>query len=85
VPFRIRGTQWRLVYTMSYQGTCEFIFFCEGPSAQVMGTGSTNVSFDLNNGGQQTRVFKTGPGVYQIAVKPGLDSAQWSIEVEDWY
>jgi serine/threonine protein kinase len=85
VPFRIRGTQWRLVYTMSYQGTCDFIFFCEGPSAQVIGTGSTNVSFDLNNGGQQTRVFKTGPGVYQIAVKPGLDSAQWSIEVEDWY
>jgi eukaryotic-like serine/threonine-protein kinase len=85
VPFHIRGTQWRIVYTMSYQGTCDFIFFCEGPSAQVIGAGSTNVSFDLNNGGQQIRVFKTGPGDYQMAVKPGLDSAQWSIEVEDWY
>jgi eukaryotic-like serine/threonine-protein kinase len=85
VPFQIRGTQWRVVYTMSYQGTCDFIFFCEGPSAQVIGAGSTNVSFSLNDGGQQTRVFKTGPGDYQIAIKPGLDSAQWSIEVEDWF
>ncbi|HTX10333.1 MAG TPA: protein kinase [Solirubrobacteraceae bacterium] len=85
VPFQIRGTQWRIVYTMSYQGTCDFIFFCEGPSAQVIGAGSTNMSFGLNDGGQQTRVFKTGPGEYQIAIKPGLDSAQWSIEVEDWF
>ncbi len=85
VPFKIRGTQWRIVYTMSYQGTCDFIFFCEGPSAQVIGAGSTNVSFSLSDGGQQNRVFKTGPGEYQIAIKPGLDSAQWSIEVEDWF
>jgi PASTA domain len=85
VPFKIRGTQWRIVYTMSYQGTCDFIFFCEGPSAQVVGAGSTNVSFSLSDGGQQTRVFKTGPGEYQVVIKPGLDSAQWSIEVEDWF
>jgi eukaryotic-like serine/threonine-protein kinase len=85
VPFRIRGTQWRVVYTMSYQGTCDFVFWCNGPSAQVLGAGSTNVSFSLNDGGQQTRVFKTGPGEYQIAIKPGWDSARWSIEVEDWF
>ena len=85
VPFHIRGTQWRIVYTMSYQGTCDFVFWCNGPSAQVIGAGSTNVSFGLNDGGQHTRVFKTGAGEYQIAIKPGWDSAQWSIEVEDWF
>jgi hypothetical protein len=85
VPFQIRGTQWRIVYTMSYQGTCDFVFWCNGPSAQVIGAGSTNVSFGLSDGGQQTRLFKTGPGEYQIAIKPGWDSAQWSIEVEDWF
>ena len=37
VPFQIKGTQWRLVYSMSYEGTCDFVFFCNGPSAQVLG------------------------------------------------
>jgi hypothetical protein len=85
VPFKIRGTQWRIVYTMSYQGTCNFVLFCNGPSAQVLGGGSTNTSFDLSDGGAQTRVLKTGAGVYQIAVKAGWDSARWSITVQDWY
>jgi beta-lactam-binding protein with PASTA domain len=87
-PFHIRGTQWRVVYTMTYQGTCDFVFFCYGPSAHVIGIGSANptdTSFDLSDGGTQTRVFKTGTGRYQIAIKPGLDSARWSIEVDDWY
>src|SRR5581483_9205978 len=30
-PFRIRGTHWRIVYRMSYDGVCTFIFFCNGP------------------------------------------------------
>jgi eukaryotic-like serine/threonine-protein kinase len=85
VPFHIRGTQWQIVYSMSYQGTCDFVFWCNGPSAQVIGTGSTNKSFDLSTGTGQSRVFKTGPGVYQIAVTSGWDDAQWSIEVEDWF
>jgi hypothetical protein len=87
VPFQIRGSQWRIVYQMSYQGTCNFVFFCNGPSAQVIGigSGSTDQSFDLSDGGSQTRVFKSGPGRYQIVVKPGWDSAQWSITVEDWF
>ena len=50
-----------------------------------VGDGSTDTSFGLSDGDGQTRVFKTGPAEYQIAVKPGLDSAQWSITVEDWY
>jgi eukaryotic-like serine/threonine-protein kinase len=87
VPFQIRGSQWRIVYQMSYQGTCNFVLFCNGPSARVVGVGtsSTDQSFDLSDGSSQTRVFKNGPGRYQIVIKPGWDSAQWSITVEDWY
>jgi len=88
VPFHIRGTQWRLVYTMSYQGTCDFVLFCNGPSARVLGVGasnSTDLSFDLNDGNGQTRVFKTGPGAYQVAINSGWDSARWSIQVQDYY
>jgi eukaryotic-like serine/threonine-protein kinase len=87
VPFRIRGSQWRIVYQMSYQGTCDFIFFCNGPSAQVIGLGatSTNTSFDLSDGGTKTRLFQSGPGLYQVNIRPGWDSAQWSVQVEDWF
>jgi eukaryotic-like serine/threonine-protein kinase len=86
VPFRIRGTQWRIVYSMSYNGTCDFVFFCNGPSAQVLrlGANPTNQSFDLSSGSSKTRVLKTEPGLYQIDVNPGWDDARWSIEVEDW-
>jgi len=86
VPFRILGNQWRIVYSMSYEGTCDFVFFCNGPSAQVLGLGadSTDQSFDLSDGSSETRVFKTGSGLYQINVKSGWDSARWSIDVEDW-
>ena len=82
VPFQIRGTQWRIVYQMSYDGTCDFVLFCNGPSAQVVGP--SNASFNLNDGSDQTRVFKGGPGVYQIQIQSGWDNARWSITVEDW-
>jgi serine/threonine-protein kinase len=87
VPFKIRGSQWRIVYRMSYDGTCNFVFFCDGPSAHVVGTGakSTDQTFDLNDGDSQAQVFKTGPGQYQIAIQPGSDSAHWSVTVEDWF
>ena len=86
VPFRIQGSQWRVVYSMSYDGTCDFVFFCNGPSLQVLGLGtnSTNQSFDLSSGSGKTRVLKTGPGLYQIDINPGWDDASWSIEVQDW-
>ena len=85
VAFRIRGTQWRIVYTMSYDGTCDFVLYCNGPSAQVGGAGAADQSFDLNDGDGQTRVFKAGAGQYQIAITPGYDAARWSITVEDWF
>ena len=74
VPFRIQGSQWRIVYSLSYNGTCDFVFFCNGPSAQVLSFGAdqTNESFDLGSGSGKTKVFKTGPGLYQIDVTPGV-------------
>ena len=41
--------------------------------------------FGLGEGSAQTRVFPSGPGLYQIKVTPGSDTAQWSIHVEDYY
>jgi serine/threonine-protein kinase len=86
VPFKIQGTQWRIVYSMSYNGTCDFIFFCKGPNAQVvgLGTSSTNQSFGLSSGTGKTKVLKTGAGLYQIDINPGWDDARWSVEVQDW-
>jgi hypothetical protein len=85
--FRVRGSQWRVVYTMSYQGTCAFIFWCSGPQAEVdnIGSGTTVAVFALNNGGRQTRVFTTGPGTYRLSVSPGSDSAGWQAYIADYY
>lgn len=87
VPFRIRGRQWRVIYRMHYDGTCTFIIFCNGPSAQVlrMSDGTTPASFSLNEGDNQTRVVLAGPGLYEIKIQPGNDSASWSVEVDDYY
>jgi hypothetical protein len=87
VPFRIRGSQWRVVYSMGYEGLCTLIFFCSGPSAQVVNLNNSSdaVKFDLNKGSAQTQVFKSGPGLYQISIQPGSDTARWSVEVEDDY
>ena len=83
VPFKISGPQWRVVYQMSYDGTCDFVLFCDGPNAQLLGP--TNASFGMSDGTGQTKVFKTGPGIYQIQIQPGIDNARWSFTVEDWY
>ena len=87
VAFRILGSQWRIVYSMHYQGLCTLIFFCSGPNARVFRpTGNVTVGgLNLSTGSDQTRVFALGPGVYEIAVTPGSDTAAWSIQVEDYY
>ncbi len=87
VPFRIRGRRWEIFYSMGFQGTCTFIFFCSGPSATVtdIGNGSTVDQFGLGDGSSENRIFKTGPGVYQISVSPGDDSANWHVQVDDYY
>ncbi len=87
VPFRIRGTHWRIVYSMSYQGVCAFIVFCSGPSAQIadLNHGTTADSFDLGDGSDQIRTVDSGPGLYQVKISPGSDSANWSVQVQDYY
>ncbi|HWF26342.1 MAG TPA: protein kinase [Solirubrobacteraceae bacterium] len=87
VPFRILGKQWRVVYNMSYQGLCTLIFFCSGPNARVFrpSGNSTLSQFGLNTGSAQTKVFTSGPGLYEITVAPGSDTAKWSLQVEDYY
>jgi hypothetical protein len=86
LEFRVRGRQWRVVYSMGYVGTCTFVIFCSGPSGQVTRTsGSYTKGFGLNDGARQARVFQSGPGVYRLTVSPGDDTARWSMSVEDYY
>jgi hypothetical protein len=87
VPFRIRGTHWRIVYSMGYDGMCSFIFICSGPNARVanLDSGSTSSQFGLNEGQDQTQNLRSGPGVYQLTVSPGDDNARWSMKIEDYY
>jgi hypothetical protein len=87
VPFRIRGSRWQIVYSLGYQDACTLIFICSGPSltATNLRTGATVEHFDLGEGHDQTKTFDTGPGVYQLTVSPGSDSARWSIKVDDYY
>ncbi len=87
VPFSIEGSRWQIVYSMGYDGGCTLIFFCSGPSVQVseLRSGADVGQFGLGEGSGQTRVFKSGPGLYQITVSPGSDTAHWSIAVDDYY
>jgi hypothetical protein len=87
VPFRIRGNRWQVRYDMQYQGTCTFFVICFGPhlAVQSTATGATVKGMDLATGNNNTQSFKTGPGVYQLQVSAGQDSADWSITVQDLY
>lgn len=86
-PFHIRGSRWEIVYSMSYDGMCTLIFICSGPSATVtnLGTGSTFDSFGLTEGNRHDRIFRSGPGTYQVQISPGSDGARWSVAVLDYY
>lgn len=87
VPFRIIGTRFRVVYHMSFDGMCTFIFFCSGPNAQIanLRSGATVSQFGLQDGGTQTKVVQSGAGLYQLSITPGSDTASWSLEVDDYY
>ena len=86
-PFRIRGKQWRITYSMSYQGTCLLLVTCFGPSAKArnLQSNSTFGSFDLGDGSSQTHTFNSGPGLFRVEISGGEDSARWSMTVEDRY
>lgn len=85
-PFRISGPQWRLVYNVTDHGICSWAsVFCSDPSAAVGQLGGASLGdFDLGEGSNQTEVFRSGPGEYQLSVSPG-DDASWSLLVEDYY
>jgi hypothetical protein len=86
VTLRIRGTRWRVVYTMAYHGSCTWIVFCSGPHARIStAIGSSVASFGLNDGRTQVQTFSTKPGTYQVKVTPGGDEARWSMQVQDDY
>jgi hypothetical protein len=86
VTVRIRGTRWRVVYTMAYHGTCTWILFCSGPRAHVSSASGTPVqSFGMDDGGPRTQTFTTGPGTYTLRVTPGGDEARWSMQIQDDY
>jgi hypothetical protein len=87
VPFRILGTRWRVVYDMSYKGTCLLLFVCGGPSAEAHDEngGGNAGSFGLDEGEQKSHVFTSGPGLYRLIVSGGRDSARWSMSVQDYY
>jgi hypothetical protein len=87
IQFRVRGTHWRVVYSMAYHGTCTFLVFCSGPSASVTNaaSGSTVSGFDLNDGSRESHDVRSGAGQYRLTVSPGSDSTRWSMWVEDYY
>ena len=85
-PFRILTKSWRINYTMAYQGTCLLLFVCFGPSveAQNVQTGAVE-SFKLEEGKSKTHAFDGGPGLFQLQVSGGEDSARWTMSAEDYY
>jgi len=87
VDFRILGARWRVSYDMAFQGLCLLIVVCEGPSAEAvdLDTGSSSGDFELEEGQSQTHTFSSGPGLYNLVVSGGRDSARWSMTVEDYY
>jgi hypothetical protein len=85
--FRILGSQWKVTYSMGYQGTCLLLLVCLGPSAEARNiqTNSNFGGFELGEGSSQTHVFHGGPGLYRLEISAGRDSARWSMTVEDYY
>ena len=90
-PFAIRGSKWRIVYSMQYSGVaCSLPFlggaFCSGPSVRVIDTGSgqTVASFGMNTGTNQTYELRAGPGTYEVLISPG-NSAHYTAAVDDYF
>ncbi len=87
VPFKIRGAQWRIVYSMGYKGTCELLFICSGPNAHIanLSGGDDPHGFSLDEGPNHIWTFDSGAGTYQVTITPGSDSAHWSAQIQDYY
>jgi eukaryotic-like serine/threonine-protein kinase len=86
VPFHILTKSWRINYSMAYQGTCLLLFVCFGPSVEAQNVQSGAVeSFKLEEAESKTHTFKSGPGLFQLEVSGGEDSARWTMSAEDYY
>jgi eukaryotic-like serine/threonine-protein kinase len=87
VPFRILGSRWRVSYSMAYNGICLLLLVCMGPSAEAQNleTDSSFGGFELGEGPSETHTYESGPGLYQLNISGGHDSARWSMTVEDYY
>jgi hypothetical protein len=87
VAFRIEGSQWRVTYSMSYEGPCLLLLLCFGPSATAsnLSSGRSFDGFDLSSGSSHAHVFDSGPGLYRVSVSGGKDSARWAMTVQDYY
>ena len=87
VPFRILGSRWRVSYSMAYEGTCELLVVCFGPSAEVenLETGSSFGAFELGEGASETHIFGVGPGLYRVKSPAAMIRARWSMTVADYY
>jgi serine/threonine-protein kinase len=87
VPFRIDGRRWRVTYSMSYDGSCTLLVVCFGPSAHTveLSSGANLESFDLSSGASHGHTFDSGPGLYEVTIAGGQDSARWSMAVQDYY
>jgi serine/threonine protein kinase len=83
---KIIGRQWRIVYRMTFHGTCSWVLFCSGPTARVLDAAGRYVAgFGLQDGTGQIQSFATGAGSYEIQVTPGGDDAGWSVQVQDLF
>src|SRR6202020_2346867 len=85
--FLIKGSRFRLVYSVQNEKSCTLWVFCSRTSATVTDatSGSQLDAFDLSDGNSQTKMFDTGPGSYAIKINPASGDAPWSFTVEDWY
>jgi eukaryotic-like serine/threonine-protein kinase len=85
--YLIQGSRFRIVYSVQNEKACTLWVFCSRTSATVTDTasGETLDQFDLSDGTNESQVFATGPGSYQVQIDPASGDARWSFAVQDWY
>jgi hypothetical protein len=86
VAFRIRGQRWRVLYRMSYDGSCTLLLVCFGPRAEARSVPGDQRAdaWSLDKGVGKVRTIESGPGVYQLTITGGDDHALWSMDVQDF-
>jgi beta-lactam-binding protein with PASTA domain len=83
----IQGSRFRIVYSVQNEKSCTLWVFCSRTSATLTdaASGAPLDQFDLSDGVNESQVFTTGRGSYQISVAPSSGDARWSFAVQDWY